>query len=84
MAHQQQLEQQQQPSPQQQVGAIDLVSPSPLPLAERLKQLRGADSPRATPSPAPMRKLQRRLQGEAAVVAPPPSAADVIVISDSD
>jgi DNA-binding transcriptional regulator YhcF (GntR family) len=31
-----------------------------------------------------MRKLQRRLQGEAAVVAPPPSAADVIVISDSD
>jgi hypothetical protein len=92
MAYQQQqqqeeLQEQLPPSPQQQLlqgDTVDLVSPSPLPLADRLRQQRGFDSPRATPSPTPMRKLQRRLQGEAAVVAPPPSPADVIVISDSD
>lgn len=78
---------------------MDLVSPSPLPLLERLakQQLRGVESPRATPSPAPLRKLQKRFQaadaagggGGAAEAAAAKSqqaddSSDVIVISDSD
>ncbi|KAI7845282.1 hypothetical protein COHA_001125 [Chlorella ohadii] len=79
---------------------MDLVSPSPLPLLERLakQQLRGVQSPRATPSPAPQRKLQKRFQtasadaidgsDEAASAAAAwqqaDDGSDVIVISDSE
>ena len=79
---------------------MDLVSPSPLPLLERLakQQLRGMESPRATPSPAPLRKLQKRFQaadaaGDSGGAAEAAAAAwslqaddssDVTVISDSD
>ena len=84
--------------------AIDLVSPSPLPLLQRLKQQQpqgGRDayhSPRATPSPAPQRKLRKCFQEQAGGGSGALAAAelhrvrqqaldpegDVIVVSDSE
>lgn len=59
--------------------AIDLVSPSPLPLLQRLRKQRlvgGRDSsPRATPSPAPQRKLRRRSPKEGAAAGAPVATA---------
>jgi hypothetical protein len=76
-------------------SAIDLATLSPLPLLERLmkQQLAGgrAVSPRATPSPAPCKKLQRRedLAAGGGVEGWRQPAlelddAEVIVIADSD
>lgn len=68
-----------QPTPQQhqQIEALDLASPSPLPLLDRLRLQHVHDSPRNTPSPAPLRKHRR-----GADLAP--AEPEVVVLSDSD